>query len=123
MFNSAAPVFISGNNNPSILGMRVSVGGNEPRKPGVAYGTVLRCWNCGTQIGERQGDTLLVSSNKVEVGGIPLAPSVWRRCRGGKSNPACRAINVVPPEWLTKLETLLPANLPILAPATSPKPA
>lgn len=116
MFNQAMP-FISGA-NPAALGLHVHVG-TEPRKSGVAYGMVLRCWNCGTQIGERQGLTLLVSSNKVEVGGIPLSPTVWRRCRGGKSNPACRAINLIPNEWLKLTETALPAILPNL---TNPTP-
>lgn len=72
----------------------------EPRRPGVAFGLTLRCWNCGTPIGEKKGSTFLVSSNKVEVGGIPLAASVWRRCRGGKANPACRAVNALPEEWV-----------------------
>jgi hypothetical protein len=74
----------------------------EPRRPAAGFGDVMRCWNCGAQIGERIGATLVVNSNKVEVGGIPLVPEVWRRCRGGKSNPACRAVNTVPTDWLLK---------------------
>lgn len=72
----------------------------EIRKPGIAFGIMLRCWNCGTPVGEKRADnTFLVSSNKVEVGGIPLVAGVWRRCRGGKNNPGCRAVNLLPDEW------------------------
>ena len=73
---------------------------NEPSKEGVAYGVNLRCWNCGSMIGEKVGSTLTINSNKVEVGGIALTKDVYRRCRGGKSNPACRAVNVLPKEWI-----------------------
>jgi hypothetical protein len=75
---------------------------DEPRKEGHAYGISLRCWNCGSIIGERVGDTLTINSNKVEVGGIPLVEGVYRRCRGGRSNPACRAINTLPKSWTEK---------------------
>lgn len=84
---------------PALL-FRINQGGIEPRQPGTAYGNVLRCWNCGTQIGERQGDTFYVNSNKVEIGGIQINAHVWRRCRGGKANPACRALNTMPKDWL-----------------------
>ena len=87
------------------IGYRTAV---EPRHAGLATGRLLRCWNCGTPIGERSPDntTFLVSSNKVEIGGIPLVASVWRRCRGGKANPACRAVNTLPPDWLIPLPVL-----------------
>jgi hypothetical protein len=73
---------------------------SEPKKPGLAFGGVMRCWNCGAQVGEKVGAFFEVKSNKVEVGGIPLVEGVWRRCRGGRANPACRAINTIPVEWL-----------------------
>ena len=92
------PVFVSG--GLPDLGIRVAFGGMEPRKPGNAFGTVLRCWNCGTQIGEKQGNHFYVNSNKVEIGAIEITDQVWRRCRGGKANPACRALNTMPDEWV-----------------------
>ncbi len=99
------------------LGLRVSLGGPEPRQPGTAYGNVLRCWNCGTQIGERQGRTFYVNSNKVEIGNIPITAEVWRRCRGGKANPACRALNTMPHEWVAEAtQATTPVILPILPP-------
>jgi len=67
---------------------------------GIPEGNILRCWQCGSIIGEKQSGTFLVSSNKVEIGGIPLSLSVWRRCRGGKSHPNCRAVNKLPTEWV-----------------------
>jgi hypothetical protein len=72
----------------------------EIRKHGTPSGNTLRCWNCSTVIGERSDSMFIVSSNKVEIGGIPLVSSVWRRCRGGRTNPACRALNLLPIEWL-----------------------
>ena len=76
----------------------------EPKNEGIADGHLLRCWNCGTPIGEKIDHTFMVRSNKVEVGGIPLYSTVWRRCRWGKSNPACRAINSLPKVWLDQIE-------------------
>lgn len=74
----------------------------EPRQPALADGPVCRCWNCRAIVGERRGKYFVVNSNKVEVGGIPLDASVYRRCRGSGANPACRALNTLPREWLTQ---------------------
>jgi hypothetical protein len=79
----------------------------EPTRPGKADQDLLRCWSCGAVIGERKYNTFLVSSNKVEIGGIPLVAGIWRRCRGGKSNPACRALNTLPLDWIKEPTPLI----------------
>ena len=107
-----SPVFVSG--VLPDLGIRVTLGGSEPRQPGTAFGNVLRCWNCGTQIGERVAHTFYVNSNKVELGGIGITSQVWRRCRGGKANPACRAINTMPIDWITAAVEAAQIPLPTL---------
>lgn len=94
---SETPVISSGLFSGLRIAYRVQ---QEIRKHGKPDQNFLRCWNCNTIIGERKDDQFIVASNKVEIGGIPLVSSVWRRCRGGKSNPACRAVNILPVEWL-----------------------
>ena len=78
--------------------MRVPTGA----RPAIAEGNYMRCPSCGTGLGQRFGDTLLVDSNKTVIGNIPLSPLIYRRCRGGKANPKCRQIVTLPTEWLPK---------------------
>lgn len=67
--------------------------------PGIVVGNTLRCPRCGTGMGERIGGFYYVDSNKVVVM-VPLVSGIWRRCRGGRVDPACRQIVTLPSEWV-----------------------